>query len=115
MEALARLLMARNEKAAPPLAANYADLAGPQALGAAQPPMAAAAPPMTAQAPPPAIAPGNQLGVVPPMSPPVNINGPGAGGDPSTPGFWERFNQAIKAQQVPPIYQGAMGQIIGNS
>ncbi len=43
------------------------------------------------------------------MPPPTQIGGP------NTPGFWERFNKAIKSGQVPESYRGVMGEMIKNS
>jgi hypothetical protein len=84
------------------------------AIAAARPiaPPVTPTPPMT----PPAIAPGDQT--VPQGVQPVTdmgmINGPGAGSGPNTPGFWERINKALTAQQVPDGYRGAMGEMIKN-
>jgi hypothetical protein len=106
MQTLAHLLMARNERTAPPPGANYGALAGPQALGAAQaPPAPPAMPPTQTASVPPAIAPGDQT--VPAMPPPTQIG-------PNTPGFWERINKALAAQQIPDGYRGAMGEMIKN-
>ncbi len=33
---------------------------------------------------------------------------------PNTPGFWERINKAMAAQQIPDGYRGAMGEMIKN-
>jgi hypothetical protein len=85
----------------------------PAANSAMPPP---AMPPTQTASVPPAIAPGDQT--VPPGVQPVTdmgmINGPGAGSGPNTPGFWERINKAMAAQQIPDGYRGAMGEMIKN-
>jgi hypothetical protein len=74
----------------------------PAANSAMPPP---AMPPTQTASVPPAIAPGDQT--VPAMPPPTQIG-------PNTPGFWERINKALTAQQVPDGYRGAMGEMIKN-
>ncbi len=68
------------------------------------------APPQTAatpSSPPPTVSPGDQPGALPPMPSPTQIG-------PNTPGFWDRINKAMAAQQIPDGYRGAMGEMIKN-
>jgi hypothetical protein len=85
------------------------------AIASARPIVPPAPPPMT----PPAIAPGDQTVPPTPLDPNVmpstsSIDNKIAQNGPSTPGFWDRINKALAAQQVPDGYRGAMGEMIKN-
>ena len=90
-----------------------------QAVGqgiAATPPTSAPAPVQTAAAaPPPVSPPGDQSlpSTMTQSATAADAMNPVANG-PNTPGFWERINRALAAQQVPDGYRGAMGEMIKN-
>ncbi len=85
----------------------------PPQQAAAISPIAPAQTPSTPVSPPPTVSPGDQPGAIPPVTDMGFVNGAGPGG-PNTPGFWERINQALKAQQIPDGYRGVMGEMIKN-
>ena len=80
----------------------------PPQQAAAISPVAPAQTASTPVSPPPTVSPGDQPGALPPMPSPTQIG-------PNTPGFWERINKAMAAQQIPDGYRGAMGEMIKNA
>ncbi len=78
-------------------------------------PAASPTPPVTVQAsPPPVIPPGDQPLPTTMTQSATAADAANPMGGPNTPGFWERINQALKAQQIPDGYRGAMGEMIKN-